>query len=93
MREVKREISDFYGQRVYSKVFGYGKLIRVYGEEIHITYDVGESYIYRENPFNKGIVAFCDPELLEQFNAIYENHAHSKDGSFEIYDTWFRRGS
>lgn len=89
----KEKIDDFYGQRVYSATHGYGKLTKVYGEEVYVTYDKGGSYIYQENPFPGGVLTFCDPELTEQFNAIYENYVHSKDGRFEIYDTWFRRGS
>lgn len=92
-RIMKEKITDFYGERVYSKELGYGKLTKVYGEEIHIHYDKGGFYIYRSNAFENGTLLFVNPELLKSFNAIYQSYIHSEAGKFESYDTWFRRGS
>lgn len=87
------EITDFYGARIHDEKLGDGKLTRVYGEEIYITFDSGMSYIYKENAFATGSATFADPALLEPFNACYQQHIHSDAGNFELYDTWFHRGS
>ena len=89
----KKELSDFYGERVYSKTFGYGRLTRVYGEEVSIAYEKGSSRIYRENPFSNGAAAFCDPALTELFRVIYERYTHSDGGKAELFDIWLHRGS
>lgn len=92
-KDKKPEITDFYGARVHAKEHGWGKLTRVYGEEIYVTFDSGKSYIYKENAFEKGALTFDDPGFLEPFNKCYLQYTDSDAGRNEIYDTWFKRGS
>lgn len=92
MRNKKKSLADYYGMRVYSPKLGKGILVKVYGDEIHFKFDDFGVLVYRSDPFENGTV-FTEPELLKGFMAAYRDHVNSENGRFEMYDTWFRRGS
>ncbi len=87
------KIADFYGERIRSKYHGEGTLTQIFGKEIHVTYDKGESYVYTKNAFASGTLEFLKPELLEVFNKAYEEHIKSKEGRIENFEIWMNRGS
>lgn len=93
MNNIRTTVKDYYNERVYSKRFGYGELTKVYGDEIYFKFDNWGFYRYSSNPFEDGSITFVNHDLLSGFTIAYKNHVNSQSGSFEIYDTWFRRGS
>lgn len=85
------KITDFYGERIRSKHHGEGTLTQIFGEEIYVTYDKDESYIYRTSAFACRDLEFLKSELLEAFNKAYDEHIKSKEGRLEDYTTWLHR--